>query len=453
MIRGVRFSAKPSSDGPTPPDPNATGASDPLPGVPGDSGRETHERQAAWLRSNARTEEGAAPDSEERKRLRMFAVLANNVRDYAIFLMDANGIIRFWGEGARLMKWWTKAQVEGMHLRVLYPDGGSEDGTAETHLETAAKTGEYVGEGRRLRSDGSTFWGGIVLTALRDDDGALIGFTKVTRDLTARRAAEAAALTSATIAAEGHRVREEASRLRNLFVASVSHEIRTPLNALLGYLVLLDRESEGRDRQRTHIARIRASAAHLLEVVNDVLDVSRLNADRFPVTLAMARIGGAIEAALSNVEPQAESKGIKLVTAVSGSAAEVQYWGDESRVRQIVTNVLANAVKFTRAGGQITVSAGTAATVSPESKVAPSGPWAYIRVEDTGEGIPPERLEAIFEPFTQASASDARRGTGLGLSISRRLARLMGGDLAVQSDVGIGSTFILWLPVAPVLDR
>lgn len=430
------------------PNPDATGASEPLPAV----GREAHERQAAWLRAKASTKKAVAPDSEERERLRVFAVLADHVRDYAIFLMDADGIIRYWGVGARLMKWWPKAQAEGAHLRLLYPDGGSEDGTAEAHLQTASETGEYVGEGHRVRNDGSMLWAGITLTALRDDNGSLIGFTKVTRDLTEQRAAEAAAVRSATIVAEGQRIREEASRLRDLFVASVSHEIRTPLNALMGYLALLERDSEERDRRQTHIGRIRRTATHLLEVVNDVLDVSRLEAGRFPMTFAVARIGHAIEAALLDIEPQAESKGLRLVTAISSSAAEVQYWGDETRAHQIVTNLLTNAVKFTPAGGQVTVSAGTAATASPESKVGPTGPWAYIRVEDTGEGIPPERLEAIFEPFTQASTQDAGRGTGLGLSISRRLARLMGGDLSVQSDVEIGSTFILWLPIAPLLD-
>ncbi|HEV2734012.1 MAG TPA: PAS domain-containing protein, partial [Longimicrobiaceae bacterium] len=123
---------------------------------------------------------------------RAFAALAENVRDYAIFLMDPEGVITFWGEGARLIKFWTKDQAEGAHLRMLYPDGGAEDGTAEEHLRRAMETGEYSGEGRRVRGDGSTFWGGITLTALRGDDGALLGFAKVTRDLTARRAAEAA---------------------------------------------------------------------------------------------------------------------------------------------------------------------------------------------------------------------------------------------------------------------
>ena len=157
------------------PDPNATGALTPLPdGLPGGLGRETHERNAALGCSPRRTTAGGRASAETDDALvghsgyQVFAALADNVRDYAVFLMDVDGIIRYWGEGARLMKWWTRAQIEGMHLRALYLDGGSEDGTAENHLQTAAASGEYTGEGQRVRQDGSTFWAGITLTALKD---------------------------------------------------------------------------------------------------------------------------------------------------------------------------------------------------------------------------------------------------------------------------------------------
>ena len=119
--------------------------------------------------------------------IRFFAALADNVRDYAISLVNTDGVIAYWGEGARVIKWETKEEAEGAHLRLLYPAGGSEDGTAEEHLRQAAERGEYSGEGTRIRNDGSTFWAGVTLTALRDDHGALLGFAKVMRDLTARR--------------------------------------------------------------------------------------------------------------------------------------------------------------------------------------------------------------------------------------------------------------------------
>jgi PAS domain S-box-containing protein len=119
------------------------------------------------------------------------AALAENVRDYAVFLLDTGGIITYWGRGAHLMKWWLDEEAEGAHLTMLYPEGGAEDGTAHEHLLEAAERGEYVGEGQRIRRDGSTFWAGVTLTALRDQHGALLGFGKVTRDMTDRRAREA----------------------------------------------------------------------------------------------------------------------------------------------------------------------------------------------------------------------------------------------------------------------
>jgi PAS domain S-box-containing protein len=217
------------------------------------TGRESDDRNAALARGKARPVADEHLDREVFIRLgahRLFTTLADNVRDYAVFLMDAKGIIRYWGEGARLMKWWTREQAEGGHLRMLYLDGGSEDGTAESHLQTAADTGEYTGEGQPIRSDASTFWAGITLTALRDDDGTVLGFVKTTRDFSARRAMEAV-LKAGQDAVEAQRVAEEANRLKT-FIASVSHEIRTPLNAMMGFLEMLNREGE---RQQAHIPR------------------------------------------------------------------------------------------------------------------------------------------------------------------------------------------------------
>src|SRR4051812_23872086 len=159
-------------------------------------GRESQERKAALERGGSHMVQPArplcAPEIQGLDADLLYTLVAENVRDYAIFLMDPKGIIRCWGESARLMKWWTKEQTEGAHLRLLYPDGGAEDGTAESHLTTAAATGEYNGEGHRVRADGSTFWAYVTLTALRDRDGKVVGFTKVTRDFSARRAVESA---------------------------------------------------------------------------------------------------------------------------------------------------------------------------------------------------------------------------------------------------------------------
>jgi PAS domain S-box-containing protein len=381
----------------------------------------------------------------------VFPFLAENVREYAVFLLDPAGVITFWGESARLMKWWTREEAEGAHLRLLYLGGGSEDGRAEDHLREARERGEYTGEGQRVRRDGSTFWAGITLTALRDREGTLLGFAKVARDLTARRAADAAL--EAAIQSDVARGRaEEESRATRGHLANMSHELRTPLGAIQGYTDLLTVESAGplNEKQRHYLERIRIASDHLLGLIGEVLDYSRLAAGGLSVARAVSRVGPAIEAALELVEPQAAAKGLRLSNAVSSMAAETRYCGDAGRVRQILINILGNAVKFTPSGGEVRVSAGSIQNPPGKAVLPGAGPWVYIRVEDSGPGIPEERLEAVFEPFKQANVSDSQKfgGTGLGLAISRRLARLMGGDLTVHSEVGRGSSFFLTLAAA-----
>jgi PAS domain S-box-containing protein len=442
------------SDGPTPqlaPDPDATRAAAPVPSpdVKG-PGRETQERQAALARGEALSADSpyelCAPELPGLAADLLFTLVSENVRDYAIFLMNPNGIIQCWGESARLLKWWTRHQAEGAHLRLLYPDGGAEDGSAESHLEAAAATGEYNGEGHRVRSDASTFWAYVTLTALRNPEGNLVGFVKVTRDFTARRAVEGVLRAQADVAASEERRTEEAGR-HKMLVASISHELRGGLNVMLGSVSLLEAALAGDERQRGHLERLKRSGRHLLEIVNDVLDLSRAEAEHLAVKLATRRLGPTIQDVVTDLEPQALAHGVNFVNAVSGGAADLPYVGDESRVRQILINLLTNAIKFTEPGGQITISGGTGETVTA-ADLPGNGPWIYVRVEDTGRGIPPERLEAIFEPYQQSEVRDQQRGTGLGLSISRQLARLMGGDIAVQSEVGVGSSFTLWLPIA-----
>ncbi len=199
--------------------------------------REENEREAARRRGRARRRAGAAGHDPEVGRASpelaqsAFAALAENVRDYAIFLMDADGIIRFWGEGARLLKRWSKEEAEGGHLRMLYLDGGSEDGTAETHLRQASESGEYVGEGSRVRGDGTTFWARVTLTALIDKNNTLLGFSKVTIDLTTQRNLD----TDRSVARE---TRAHSERL----------EMTAEIEVLKEELAVLTKELEKRDK-------------------------------------------------------------------------------------------------------------------------------------------------------------------------------------------------------------
>ena len=258
---------------------------------------------------------------------------------------------------------------------------------------------------------------------------------------------------------------EEAARTKTEFLATMSHEFRTPLNAVLGYAQLLELGILGPNTpaQQLHLERLQASARHLLGLIDDVLDVAKVDADRLLVRSDMLVTGAVVAAAVAVVQPQATTKGVRLIDLHSGEAG-VPYLGDEHRVRQVLVNLLANAVKFTPSGGQVSIVCGAAKDPEPgmwkhgpttalrhdaEHPNAASG-WAFIRISDTGPGIDPELLGRLFEPFVQGDAALTREhgGTGLGLAISRRLARLMNGDIVARSQPGAGATFTLWLPGA-----
>jgi PAS domain S-box-containing protein len=231
---------------------------------------------------------------------------------------------------------------------------------------------------------------------------------------------------------------EAASRAKSEFLASMSHELRTPINAIVGYGELLEMGLAGplTEQQKDYLDRVSVSAKHLLGLITDVLDLSKIEAGHLNVSVEESPIADDVDAALALVRPQAETKVIELSNQCS---IDAKYVGDSGRVRQILVNLLSNAVKFTDSGGSVTVRCETK-EVGLESRL-------YVHVEDTGIGIAPEQVSAIFQPFVQASTGTTRTygGTGLGLSISRQLARMMNAEITVQSEPGHGSTFTLCL--------
>ena len=245
---------------------------------------------------------------------------------------------------------------------------------------------------------------------------------------------------------------EAASRAKSQFLATMSHELRTPLNAIIGYAELLDLGIAGRlnAEQRQQVQRIMTSGRHLLGLVNEVLDLAKVEAGRLTVSEGAHPARIAVDAAVMLVQSQVEERGLRLAVHEARDA-DVIYLGDEDRVRQILLGLLSNAIKFSEAGGTVSVQTGRTARPDATAKLfGGHSEWVTVRVSDTGIGIAPDQLAAVFRPFFQADAGHTRRrdGSGLGLSIARRLARLMNGDLTVESQIGRGSTFTLWLPAA-----
>jgi len=236
---------------------------------------------------------------------------------------------------------------------------------------------------------------------------------------------------------------EAANRAKTEFLAMMSHELRTPLNAIAGYTELLELGISGpvSDMQREQLGRIRRSQRHLLGIIEDLLDLSRLEhgvpADIDLGPMPVHETLGSLEALIA---PQLRARNLTYI--YNPAAVELMAYSNRARVEQIVLNLLSNAIKYTAPGGRV----GLASDLRDGH--------VEVRVSDTGHGIPPEKLESIFEPFTRVEMDLTRttEGTGLGLAISRHLARAMNGDLTARSDVGRGSIFTLTLPIeAPVV--
>jgi signal transduction histidine kinase len=228
---------------------------------------------------------------------------------------------------------------------------------------------------------------------------------------------------------------QDANDAKGRYVNMISHELRTPLGAIGGYATLLEEGIQGSlsEGQREYIGRILHNQRHLVRLVNELLDLAKIESGQFPLRLAPVSVHGVLASVESMIEPQIRASKLRLEVGLCEPSMFLH--GDAERVEQIVLNLLSNAVKFTPAGGLVKVTAQV------------NGERVDMQVHDTGVGIPPDKLEAIFAPFFQIDAHlRARTGTGLGLAISRELARAMGGDLTADSVVGEGSVFTISLP-------
>ncbi|MEX2155193.1 MAG: PAS domain-containing sensor histidine kinase [Gemmatimonadaceae bacterium] len=379
--------------------------------------------------SERHKEEVILRESEER-----FRLLVQNVRDYGIFMLDPQGRVASWNAGAARLKGYTADEIIGRHFSTFYPAEDIKAGKPKWELEVAVKEGRLEDEGWRVRKDGSRFWANVIITALRNDAGELFGFAKVTRDLTERRAAEERAIADARRITEV----EVSNRAKSEFLAAMSHELRTPLNAIGGYAELIELGVSGpvNEQQLEYLGRIRSSQQHLLSIITDLLNYSRIEAGQVAYEMVAVPVHTMVNTVLPLLAPQAAAKGLALEhgTCPAGLVA----LADPTKAEQIVLNLLSNAVKFTPARGHVAVDCGT------------RGDHVIVTVRDTGPGIPPEKQAAIFEPFVQLgrSLTSPHEGTGLGLAISRDLARAMGGDVTVESVVHEGSAFTLTLPRA-----
>jgi PAS domain S-box-containing protein len=377
--------------------------------------------------------------SEERLRL-----LIEGVADYAIFMLDPNGQVATWNAGAERIKGYTAGEIIGRHFSVFYPEQARESGWPEHELQVAAEKGSFTDIGWRVRKDGTTFWANVTLTALRDDTGRLIGYAKLTRDLTeAKRIETADQQREEMLDAErnARMAAQRATRLKDEFLATLSHELRTPLSSILGWTQVLLRGAtpKGPEEQKRAIEVIDRNARAQVQLIDDLLDLSRIMTGKLRLDLHQASFSNIVEAAVDSAKPAAEAKGIRL-KAILGAGQDVVS-GDSARLQQVVWNLLTNAIKFTPKGGQVQVL------------LQRVNSHLELSVSDTGMGIPASYLPHVFDRFSQKDTSTTRAfgGLGLGLAICKQLVELHGGMITAASEgEGRGATFSVQLPLSIV---
>jgi len=481
-----------------------------------------------------------------------FRIMVEGVTDYAIVTLDKKGLVSGWNAGAARLNGWREDEIVGRYFSAFFPAADIAAGKPARELLDAVRDGRVEVEGWRMRKDGSRFFANVVIVPMRDPAGKLVGFVKVTRDISDRRhtaerlarqeallaatsrvagvggweydpatasivwsdtvfaicelplgepprlakalefyppgtreviaSAISAALTSATpfdlivpfVTAkgrrrwvraigepelrDGHVVRligafqdvtvmreseetlraardaaQSASRAKSDFLANMSHEIRTPLNGVIGMTGLLLESSLNAD-QREFAEIARSSGESLLALINNILDFSKIEAGSLTLESIDFDLRDLIDETVDGIALEAAKKQLEVLVDVAAACPRFVR-GDPTRLRQVLLNLLSNAVKFTNAGDVMVAVAPAAAAVGRLGLA--------VTVQDSGIGIPQDQIGRLFTPFTQADASTTRRhgGTGLGLSICRRLITAMGGEIAVDSVAGHGTTF------------
>ncbi|WP_067272209.1 PAS domain-containing sensor histidine kinase [Mitsuaria sp. 7] len=364
--------------------------------------------------------------------------LVEGVLDYAIFLLTPAGRVATWNAGAQRIKGYEADEVIGRHFSVFYTPPDIARAWPAEELKLAREQGHLEDEGWRVRKDGSTFWANVVITAILNPDGELLGYAKVTRDLTARREQEAERLRMAELVDESRRMTE--------FIAMLSHEIRNPLAPIMNVLAIMARETlTPRGEWCLSVADKQVRQIHRL--VEDLLDVSRVTTGKVRLDMQPLELGVVVEEAVEGMRPAADARGHLLHASLSGEPMRLS--GDRTRLIQLVSNLLNNSIKFTPAGGRIALS------LHREEEDA------VLTVTDNGIGMTEDTLSHAFEPFSQGEeharghgalgaqgVPGVSSGLGVGLALVRSIAELHGGTVGASSaGTGQGSVVTVRLPL------
>jgi len=375
-----------------------------------------------------------------------------NSANFSSIATDANGVIQIFNVGAERMLGYTAAEVmnkitpadisDPQEVIVRATALSAELGTAiapgfEALVFKASRGIEDIYELTYIRKDGSRFPAVVSVTALRDAQNAIIGYLLIGTDNTARKQVEAErqrldrVLRETNLELQGAKVEAERANLaKSDFLSSMSHELRSPLNAILGFAQLIDSGSPPpTPDQKESTDQILQAGWYLLELINEILDLAQIESGKLSLSTEPISLNEVLSDCQAMVEPQARKGGIRV--SFPNPEHPLFVSADRTRVKQIFVNLLSNAIKYNRVGGSVEVTC-----------LACPGDRVRVSFEDSGEGLAPNKLAQLFQPFNRLGQEDGlKEGTGIGLVVSKQLAELMGGSIGVKSTVGVGSVF------------
>jgi PAS domain S-box-containing protein len=363
---------------------------------------------------------------------RSFRILVQGVTDYAIFMLDPEGRVANWNVGAQRIKGYTPAEIVGEHFSRFYAPEDAEAGVPKQALETARETGRYEAEGWRMRKDGSRFWASVVIDAIRDEQGELIGFAKITRDMSEKREAQLRLEES----------REQLFRAQKMealgqLTGGLAHDFNNLLTAILGACQLAVRNLEDSEKVQRMLDGIRGSAQRGANLTKQLLAFARAQ----PLEIRQVDLRQFFSDVTTLVRPSLRSN-VELITEISDQLWPVD--ADAGALELALLNLAFNARDSMKDGGTLRISAHNEVLAGEPEGLR--GEHVALRVTDTGTGMPREVVDRVFEPFFTTKSFG--EGTGLGLSQVFGFAKQIGGTVAVQSEVGKGSTFTLYLPAS-----
>lgn len=375
----------------------------------------------------------------EEMQSRLAAIIESS--DDAIISTTLDGIVDSWNWGAEKLYGYSAAEIVGQPTFILLPgDRLHEEAEIIQRLQQGDRVEHY--ETVRRHKEGRLIDISLTVSPLKDAAGEIIGLSKIARDITRRKQAEAQLQVSNERISLANAELARASRLKDEFLAGMSHELRTPLNAILGLSEALLEEIFGEltEEQRDHLRTIEQSGQHLLELINDILDLSKVESGKMELEVKPVNIHELCSSSLNFIKQQAHHKRIKLDCRIDEELTEAEL--DQRRIRQVLVNLLSNAVKFTPDGGSVQLQ--VRADAFRET--------IEFSITDTGIGIAPDNIGKLFQPFVQLDSSLSRRyaGSGLGLVLARRIAELHGGSITLESQEGKGSRFTVTLPWHPL---